>query len=276
MAVFPGTNQLVEQIFARVITVAFIAKLRPALEDTTRFGMAGSRIRVVFVNFQPALIQTKIHPSGDHVVAATLPRQTQTRPEDFRNIEQRQQVIVLHHLVSGMKIHQMQLVGSLDQLLLGGVGDGKILRRIAVNYVAVGLHIGALQRVLLIEPFPLKQRFIFQPRAANGQRFAANIRLRQAVLGLVGLDHPAEDCGVVKGITKGIAAVFDHQRQFAGPLLAGRQRGVNHILLGDPDPILVKLSNHCHMSGSAKLAAFLPDQQRARFRRAAGTVGKRL
>lgn len=61
------------------------------------------------------------------MMTAALPREAQTRPENFRNIEQRQQVVILHHLIGGVQIHQVQLVGGFDQLLFGTFADGEIL-----------------------------------------------------------------------------------------------------------------------------------------------------
>ena len=65
-------------------------------------------------------------------------------------------------------------------------------------------------------------------------------------------------------------------RQLAGPLLALRQRRVNHVLLGDTHLIADKLGDHRHMAGVLKLAPLLPDQQRTSDRRTAGAVGEGL
>ena len=92
--VFPGTSQFVNQPFRRIEAVAFIALLRPTFEDQARFGMTGGGIGVVFVDLQATFVHTEIHTTGDHMVTATLPGETQTWPEDFRNVEQRQQVVI--------------------------------------------------------------------------------------------------------------------------------------------------------------------------------------
>ncbi len=82
---------------------------------------------------------------GNHMMATALPREAQTRSENFRNIEQRQQAVILHHLVGGVQVHQMQLIGGFDKLLLGAFGDGEILVRVFIDDVVVGFHVGFLQ-----------------------------------------------------------------------------------------------------------------------------------
>jgi hypothetical protein len=54
--------------------------------------MAGGGVGVVLIDLQPALIHTEIHAAGDHMMTAALPREAQARPENFRDIEQRQQL----------------------------------------------------------------------------------------------------------------------------------------------------------------------------------------
>ena len=144
-AVLPRSGQLIQQIFRRVVTGAVVALLQPLLEDQPAFGMAGRGIGVVLIHLEPALIHTEIHAAGNHMMATALPREAQTRPENFRNIEQRQQAVILHHLVGGVQVHQMQLIGGFDKLLLGAFGDGEILVRVFIDDVAVGFHVGFLQ-----------------------------------------------------------------------------------------------------------------------------------
>ena len=67
---------------------------------------------------------------------------------------------------------------------------------------------------------------------------------------------------------EGITPVLHAQAQLARPLLPERQRGVNHVLLGDTHLIVQKLGDHRHVAGLMKLATFLPDQQRSGARRA--------
>ena len=240
---------------------AAVALFQPLFEDQPAFGMAGRGVGVVLIYLQPALIHTEIHTTGNHMMASALPREAQARPENFRNIEQRQQAVILHYLVGGVQVHQMQLVGGLDKLLLGAFGDGEILVRVFIDDVAVGFHVGFLQRIFLVEPVAAVLAFIRQPRAFDGHRLTRQHRLRQAVLGIGGLNHPAEDFGIGKGVFNRVDAVFHFQRQLSGPLLALRQRRVNHVLLGNPDLIAYQLRNHRHVASVLKLAAFLPDQQ---------------
>ncbi len=190
-AVFPRPRQLIEQTFRRIVAGAVVALLQPLFEDQPAFGMAGSGISIVLVHLQPALVHAKIHAPGDHMMTAALPREAQTRPENFRNIEQRQQVVILHHLIGGVQIHQVQLVGGFDQLLFGTFADGEILIGILVDEMTVGCHVGFLQRVFLVQPFTAKLAVVWQPRAFDGHRLARQHRLRQAVFGIGGLDHPA-------------------------------------------------------------------------------------
>ena len=112
------------------------------------------------------------------MVTATLPGETQTWPEDFRNVEQRQQVVIFQHLVGCVKIHQVQLVGGFNQLLLGALGNGVVMIRILIDHLTVGLHIGVLQRIFFIQPFTVKLAFVFQTRSADFQQLACNFRLR--------------------------------------------------------------------------------------------------
>ena len=142
--VFPGTSQFVNQPFRRIEAVAFIALLRPTFEDQARFGMTGGGVGVVLVNLQATLIHAEIHTTSDHMVTATLPGETQTWPEDFRDVEQRQQVVIFQHLVGCVKIHQVQLVGGFNQLLLCALGNGVVMIRILIDHLTVGLHIGVL------------------------------------------------------------------------------------------------------------------------------------
>ena len=90
-----------------------------------------------------------------------------------------------------MQIHQVQLVGGFDQLLFGTFADGEILIGILVDEMTVGCHVGFLQRVFLVQPFTAKLAVVWQPRAFDGHRLARQHRLRQAVFGIGGLDHPA-------------------------------------------------------------------------------------
>ena len=202
------------------------------------------------------------------MVAATLPGETQTRPENFGNVEQRQQVIIFQHLVCGVQIHQMQLVGRFDQLLLGTLCNCEILVRILIDHVTVRHHIGFLQRILFVQPLTVELPLIFESCRANLQRIIGDLRLRQAVFGIVGLDHPAQNGGVVKGVFQGIAAIFHHHLQLTRPLLPGRKRGVNDVLLGNANFVIQQLSDNRDVSGVFKLTAFLPDEQRPGDRRA--------
>ena len=112
------------------------------------------------------------------MMPTTLPGKAQARPEDFRDIKQRQQVVVFQHLIGRMQIHQVQLVGGFNQLLLGALGNGEVLMRVLINHMAVRQHVGFLQRILLIQPFTVKLPVIFQSRAANFQRVIGDLRLR--------------------------------------------------------------------------------------------------
>ncbi|MDO3407121.1 hypothetical protein QWI28_22475 [Citrobacter freundii] len=160
----------------------------------------------------------------------------------------------------------MQLVSGFDQLLFGTFGNGEVLMRILINHMPIRQHVGFLQRILFIQPFTVKLPVIFQSRAANFQRVTGDLRLRQAVTGILGLDHPAKDGGVVKGIPQGVATVFNHHLQFTGPLLSGRQRRMEHVLFGNTDFVFQQLGDDRHMAGVFKFAAFLPDKQRACYR----------
>lgn len=108
-----STSQFVNQPFRRIEAVAFIALLRPTFEDQARFGMTGGGVGVVLVNLQATLIHAEIHTTSDHMVTATLPRDANVL-EDFRDVEQRQQVVIFQHLVGCVKIHQVQLVGGFN------------------------------------------------------------------------------------------------------------------------------------------------------------------
>ena len=274
--VFPGTSQFVNQPFRRIEAVAFIALLRPTFEDQARFGMTGGGIGVVFVDFQATFIHAEIHTTSDHMVTATLPGETQTWPEDFRNVKQRQQVVIFQHLVGGVKIHQVQLVGGFNQLLLGTLGNGVVMIRILIDHLTVGLHIGVLQRIFFIQPFTVKLAFVFQTRPADFQQFACNFRLWQAVFGIFRLDHPAQNSGVIEGVFQGIAAVFDHHLQLACPLLPLRQRGMNHVLFRNTDFVAMQLGNDGDMASVFKFTAFIPDKKRTRDRRTRRAVRKCL
>jgi hypothetical protein len=43
---------------------------------------------------------------------------------------------------------------------------------------------------------------IVETRSAQLQRFTGNRRLRQAITRIIGLDHPAENGGVVEGVVQ--------------------------------------------------------------------------
>ena len=274
--VFPRASQFVNQSFRRIEAVAFIALLRPTFEDQARFGMTGGRIGVVFVDFQATFIHAEIHTTSDHMMTATLPGETQTWPEDFRNVKQRQQVVIFQHLVGGVKIHQVQLVGGFNQLLLGALGNGVVMIRILIDHLTVGLYIGVLQRIFFIQPFTVKLAFVFQTRPADFQQFACNFRLWQAVFGIFRLDHPAQNSGVIEGVFQGIAAVFDHHLQLACPLLPLRQRGMNHVLFRNTDFVAMQLGNDGDMASVFKFTAFIPDKKRPRYRCTRRTVRKCL
>ena len=218
-AVLPRSGKLIEQVFRRVMAGAAVALLQPLFEDQPAFGMTGRGVGVVLIHLEPALIHTEIHTTGNHMMASALPREAQARPENFRNIEQRQQAIVLHHLVGSVQVHQMQLVGGFDELLLGAFGNSEILVRVFIDDVAVGFDIGFLQGIFLVEPVAAKLAFVRQPRAFNRHRLTRQHWLRQAVFGIGGLDHPAEDFGIGKGVFNRVEAIFHFQRQLAGPLL---------------------------------------------------------
>ncbi|MNS59312.1 hypothetical protein D3C86_1772280 [compost metagenome] len=155
----------------------------------------------------------------------------------------------------------MQLVGGFDQLLLGAFGDREILAGIFVDHMTVGANVSLLKRIVFVEPFAVKLSFVGQTRPADFQLFAANFRLRQAVFGIVGLDHPAQNRGICEGVMQGVAALFDRQTQLARPLLADRQRRVDHVLLGNTHFIAHQLGDNRHVASLMKLTALLPDQQ---------------
>ena len=106
--------------------------------------MTGGGVGVVFVDLQATFVHTEIHTTGNHMVTATLPGETQTWPEDFWDVEQRQQVVIFQHLVGCVKIHQVQFVGGFNQLLLCALGNGVVMIRILIDHLTVGLHIGVL------------------------------------------------------------------------------------------------------------------------------------
>ncbi len=164
---FPGTSQFVDQSFSRIMSLPCEAPLGPSFEDQTGFGMTGCGIGVVLIHLQSAFIHTEIHTPGDHMMPTTLPGKTKARPEDFRDVEQRQQVVVFQHFVGRVQIHQVQFVGGFNQLLLRTLGNGEVLMRILINDVAVRQHVRFLQRILFIQPFTVKLPVIFQSRAAN-------------------------------------------------------------------------------------------------------------
>ncbi len=276
LAVFPRAHQLAQQVFRRIMPVAAIAGFQPLFEDQATFGVAGGGVGVVFVNLQPALVHAEVHAPGDHVVATTLPGEAQTRPEDFRNVEQRQQAVVTHHFVGGVEIHQVHLVGRFNQLLLGAFGHGEILVRVSIDHMTVGGNIRLLERIFFVQPFAVELTVVLKTRAAKLQRFTGNGWLRQAVACIVGLDHPAKNGGVVEGVMQRVVTVFHFKRQLAGPLLACWQRRVQHILFGNTHFVPQQLGNHRHVAGFIKLTALLPDKQRADERRAARAVGEGL
>ena len=177
-AVLPGTRQFVDQPFSRVVSLPCVTTLGPSFENQTGFGMARCGIGVVLIHLQSTFIHTEIHTPRNHMMPTTLPGKAQARPEDFRDIKQRQQVVVFQHLIGRMQIHQVQLVGGFNQLLLGALGNGEVLMRVLINHMAVRQHVGFLQRILLIQPFTVKLPVIFQSRAANFQRVIGDLRLR--------------------------------------------------------------------------------------------------
>ena len=170
----------------------------------------------------------------------------------------------------------MQLVGRFDQLLLSTLCHREILVWILIDHVTIRGHIGFLQRILFVQPFAVKLALFFQSCGANLQRIIGNLRLRQAVLSIVGLDHPAQNGGIVKGVFQGIAAIFHHHLQLTRPLLSGRKRSVNDVLLGNADFVVQQLSDNRNVAGVFKFTAFLPDEQRPGDRRAGRPVRKRL
>ena len=268
VAVLPGAGQLFQQPFRRVMPVAAIAVFHPLFENQPALGMAGRGVGVVLVDLNAALIHAEIHTTGDHMVATPLPGEAQARPEDFRDVEKRQQAVVFQHLVRRVQVHQMQFVSGLDQLLLGAFGNGEVLAGIFVDHMAVGADIRLLQRVIFVKPFSVELTLVFQPRAADFQQFAVDFRLGNAVFRVVGLDHPAENLRVIEGVMDRVTPVLHAQTQLARPLLPERQRGVNHVLLRNSNLIVEKLGDHRDVASLVKLAALLPDQQRPGARRA--------
>ncbi len=177
-AVLPGTRQFVDQPFSRVVSLPCVTTLGPSFENQTGFGMTRCGIGVVLIHLQSTFIHTEIHTPRNHMMPTTLPGKAQARPEDFRDIKQRQQVVVFQHLVGRMQIHQVQLVGGFNQLLLGALGNGEVLMGVLINHMPIRQHVGFLQRILLIQPFTVKLPVIFQSRAANFQRVIGDLRLR--------------------------------------------------------------------------------------------------
>lgn len=126
----PCPRQFVDQSFCRVVSLPCVASLGPSFEDQTGFSMARCGIGVVLIHLQSAFIHTEIHTPRNHVMPTTLPGKAQARPKGFRDVEQRQQVIVFQHLVGRVQIHQMQFVGGFDQFLFGTLGNSEVLMRI--------------------------------------------------------------------------------------------------------------------------------------------------
>ena len=77
---------------------------------------------------------------------------------------------------------------------------------------AVGLHVGMLQRILLVQPSAAKLAAIFYALAVDSQIRRRDLRLRQAKTIVSGLGHPTQYFGVVERILNHVFAVLAHQR----------------------------------------------------------------
>ena len=102
---------------------------------------------------------------------------------------------------------------------------------------AVGLHVGMLQRILLVQPRAAKLAAIFYAFAVDSQIRRRDLRLRQAKTIVSGWDHPTQYFGVVERILNYIFAILANQRQFTRPLLPYGQRMVDHVLLRHADAV---------------------------------------
>ena len=93
---------------------------------------------------------------------------------------------------------------------------------------------------------------------------------------VAGLDHPAEDLGAVVFAFGEIAAVLQGPRQqFPRIVPPFRPDPVVDVLLDAAQSVGEDLGDDGDMAGHLELAALVPDQQAARFRRPLGAVAER-
>ena len=223
--------------------------------------MARSGIGVVFIDFQPTFAHTKIQTSCDGLITAILPREPQTRPKQFWDVEILQQIIIFQHFIGGMQVHQMQFVGGVNQLLLGTFRHNKIAILVGMTHFmpAHCFDISCIKRCIFIEPFTVKLSVIFHVASLKRKCGRFWERLRLGKFGIIGLNHPAENVSVVESVVQKIALFGNAHQQFTRPLLTAWQTRVNHILLHNTNPIFQHIGNNRYVPCVLKLSPFLPN-----------------
>ena len=102
----------------------------------------------------------------------------------------------------------MHLVGGADEFVLGAFREGVVTVDITAAQL-LSAHRGdkgAFERVGLIQPRLRELTVLRQAGTADGEQFRRRHGLRQAVCGVGGLYHPAEDVRVGEGVVQGVAA----------------------------------------------------------------------
>ena len=119
-----------------------------------------------------------------------------------------QQAVVFEDAVGGVQVHQVHFVGGADEFVLGAFREGVVAVGIAAGQL-LSAHRGdkgAFERVGLIQPRLRELAMLRQAGTADGEQFRRRHGLRQAVCGVGGLYHPAEDVRVGEGVVQGVAA----------------------------------------------------------------------
>ena len=155
----------------------------------------------------------------------------------------------------------MQFVGGVNQLLLRTFRYRKIAVLVGMTHFvpAHRFDISSIKRGIFVEPFGIKLSLIFHVVSLKDKCSWFWERLRFGKFGVVGLNHPAENLGVVERVVQKIALFGNGHRQFTRPLLAAWQTGVNHILLHNAHPIFQHIGNNRHVPRVLELAPFLPN-----------------
>ena len=155
----------------------------------------------------------------------------------------------------------MQFVGGVNQILLCTFRHCKIAILVGMAHFvpAHRFDISGIKMDIFVEPFGIKLSVIFDVASLNSKCGWFWERLRFGKFGVVGLNHPAENLGVLEGIMQKIALFGNGHRQFTRPLLTAWQTGVNHILLHNAHPIFQHIGNNCHVPRVLELAPFLPN-----------------